>query len=154
MATPCRRTAALQSCSVALPLSSLCSIGASNTSTTPRSGERMGAPALSTMAGAQGRMLRRGQLDFSHNPVIAVLPGPLGTSDGGWASEFRGVGPLPPKHLDMQETVKPIEENGFLLMDFTPETVTLRYFKWNQKSQPVSDIDKLESFHTTELHRA
>jgi hypothetical protein len=27
------------------------------------------------------------------NPVIAVLPGPLGTSTGGWASEFRGVGP-------------------------------------------------------------
>jgi hypothetical protein len=102
----------------------------------------------------EGRMLRSGELDFSHNPVIAVLPGPLGTSDGGWASEFRGVGPLPPKHLDMQETVKPIEENGFLLMDFTPETVTLRYFKWNQKSQPVSDIDKLESFHTTELNRA
>jgi hypothetical protein len=101
----------------------------------------------------EGRMLRSGELDFSHNPVIAVLPGPLGTSDGGWASEFRGVGPLPPKHLDMQETVKPIEENGFLLMDFTPETVTLRYFKWNQKSQPVSDIDKLESFHTTELNR-
>ena len=83
----------------------------------------------------EGRMLRSGQLDFSRHPVIPVLPGPLGTSDGGWASEFRGVGPMPPKHLDMQETVKPIEENGFLLMDFAPETITLRYFKWNQKSR-------------------
>jgi hypothetical protein len=101
----------------------------------------------------EGRMLRSGELDFSRNPVIAVLPGPLGTSDGGWASEFRGVGPLPPKHLDMQETVRPIEENGFLLMDFTPEIITLRYFKWNQKSQPISDIDRLEPFHTTELKR-
>ena len=54
----------------------------------------------------EGRMLRSGQLDFSRHPVIPVLPGPLGTSDGGWASEFRGVGPLPPKHLDMQETVR------------------------------------------------
>jgi hypothetical protein len=102
----------------------------------------------------EGRMLRSGQLDFSSRPVIAVLPGPLGTSDGGWASEFRGVGPLPPKHLDMDETLKPIEENGFLLMDFTPEIITLRYFKWNQKSQPISDIDTLEPFHTTELKRA
>jgi hypothetical protein len=102
----------------------------------------------------EGRMLRSGQLDFSRHPVIPVLPGPLGTSDGGWASEFRGVGPMPPKHLDMQETVKPIEENGFLLMDFAPETITLRYFKWNQKSQPISDIDTLEPFHTTELKRA
>ena len=105
-------------------------------------------------ATAEGRMMRSGQLDFSRNPVIAVLPGTLGTSTGGWASEFRGVGPQPPKHLDMQETVKPIEENGFLLMDFTPETITLRYFKWNQKTQPVSDIDTLEPFHTTALKRA
>jgi hypothetical protein len=102
----------------------------------------------------EGRMMRSGQLDFSSNPVIAVLPGPLGTSAGGWASEFRGVGPMPPQHLDMQETVKPIEENGFLLIDFTPEAITLRYFRWNQKTQPISDIDALEPFHTTELKRA
>jgi hypothetical protein len=101
----------------------------------------------------EGRMLRSGELDFSRNPVVTVLPGPLGTSNGGWASEFRGVGPMPPKHLAMQETVKPLEENGFLLMDFTPEAITLRYFKWNQKTQPVSDIDRLEPFHTTELKR-
>jgi hypothetical protein len=105
-------------------------------------------------ATGEGRMMRSGQLDFSRNPVIAVLPGTLGTSTGGWASEFRGVGPQPAKHLDLQETVKPIEENGFLLMDFTPDTITLRYFKWNQKTQPVSDIDSLEPFHTTELKRA
>src|SRR5205814_1128220 len=91
---------------------------------------------------------------LSEKPIVAVLPGPLGTSTGGWASEFRGVGPLPPQHLDMNETVKPIEENGFLLIDFTPETVMLRYFKWNQKTQPVEAIDKLEPFHTTELKRS
>ncbi len=102
----------------------------------------------------EGHMMRSGDLDFSKNPVIAVLPGPLGTSTGGWASEFRGVGPKPPRHLDMQETIKPLEENGFLLMDFTPESITLRYFKWNQKTQPVGDIDTLEPFHTTELKRA
>jgi hypothetical protein len=105
-------------------------------------------------ATGEGRMMRSGELDFSKNPVITVLPGTLGTGTGGWASEFRGVGPQPPQHLDMQETVKPIEQNGFLLIDFTPETITLRYFKWNQKTQPVSDIDTLEPFHTTELKRA
>jgi hypothetical protein len=99
----------------------------------------------------EGRMMRSGHLNFSSNPVIAVLPGPLGTSKGGWASEFRGVGPKPPQHLDMQETITPIEENGFLLVDFTPESITLRYFKWNQQTQPVNDIDTLEAFHTTEL---
>jgi hypothetical protein len=101
----------------------------------------------------EGRMMRSGHLNFSSNPVIAVLPGPLGTSKGGWASEFRGVGPKPPQHLDMQETITPIEENGFLLVDFTPENIALRYFKWNQRTQPVNDIDTLEAFHTTELKR-
>lgn len=101
----------------------------------------------------EGRMTRSGQLDFSQNPVIAVLPGPVGTSTGGWASEFRGVGPKPPKHLDMVETIAPIEENGFMIMDFTAESITLRYFKWNQKAQPVSDIDTLQPFHVSELKR-
>jgi hypothetical protein len=101
----------------------------------------------------EGRMLRSEHLNFSSSPVIAVLPGPFGTSDGGWASEFRGVGPKPPQHLDMEETVTPIEENGFLLADLTPEMKTLRYFKWNQKTQPITDTDTLEPFHTTELRR-
>jgi len=102
----------------------------------------------------EGLMRRSGKLDFSGKPIVAVLPGPLGTSTGGWASEFRGVGALPPNHLDMEETLKPVEENGFVLMDFTPETVTLRYFKWNQKTDPVTAIDTLEPFRTTELKRA
>jgi hypothetical protein len=102
----------------------------------------------------EGRMLRSGGHDFSGHPVITVLPGPLGTSDGGWASEFRGVGPLSPNHLQMDETVRPIEENGFTLIDLTPEAVTLRYFRWNQKTQPIEAIDRLEPFHTTELKRS
>jgi hypothetical protein len=53
----------------------------------------------------------------------------------------------------MDETVKPIEENGFTLIDFTPDAVTLRYFRWNQKTQPVEAIDRLEPFRTTELKR-
>ncbi|GLS43889.1 hypothetical protein [Methylobacterium brachythecii] len=105
-------------------------------------------------ATAEGRMLRSGKLDFSKNPVVTVLPGTLGTSTGGWASEFRGVGPLTPHHLDMDETVKPIEENGFLIMDFTPESVVLRYFNWNQKTQRPEAIDTLEPFHTTTMKRA
>jgi hypothetical protein len=102
----------------------------------------------------EGRMLRSGGHDFSGHPIITVLPGPLGTSDGGWASEFRGVGPLSPNHLQMDETVRPIEENGFTLIDLTPEAVTLRYFRWNQKTQPIEAIDRLEPFHTTELKRS
>jgi len=103
---------------------------------------------------AEGRMMRSGSLDFSNNPIAVILAGPLGTGDRGWPSVFRGVGASVPGHLQMEENLKPIEENGFLLMDFTPEIITLRYFKWNQKSQPISNIDTLEPFHTTELKRA
>jgi hypothetical protein len=53
----------------------------------------------------------------------------------------------------MEETVTPIEENGFLIADFTPENITLRYFKGDQKTQPVTEIDSLDPFHTTELRR-
>jgi hypothetical protein len=102
---------------------------------------------------AEGRMRRSAGHDLSRNPVVTVLPGTLGTSDGGWASEFRGVGPLPPAHLEMDETVRPIDENGFGLVDLTPDAATLRYFSWNQKTQPVEAIDALGSFHTTELKR-
>ena len=31
----------------------------------------------------EGNMRRSGQLEFSAKPVVAVLPGPLGTSTGG-----------------------------------------------------------------------
>ena len=103
---------------------------------------------------AEGYMRRSGRLNFSAKPVVTVLPGPLGTSTGGWPSEFRGVGSLPPNHLDMDETLKSLDENGFRLMDFTPDTVTLRYFRWNQKTDPVKAIDSLEPFRTTELRRA
>jgi hypothetical protein len=105
-------------------------------------------------ATGEGRMLSAGGHDFSRRPVVAALPGTLGTGTGGWASEFRGVGPKVPNHLRMQETVAPIEENGFSILDFTPESITVRYFKWNRKTQPAEAIDTLEPFHTSELPRA
>jgi hypothetical protein len=104
-------------------------------------------------ATAEGRILASGNADFSRRPVIAALPGAFGTSTGGWASEFRGVGPSVPNHLRMEETVRPVEENGFSILDFTPEAITIRYFKWNQRTQAVEAIDTLEPFHTSEWKR-
>ena len=103
---------------------------------------------------AEGYMRRSGRLDFSAKPVVTVLSGPPGTSTGSWPSEFRGVGALPPNYLDVEKNLKPLEENGFLIMDFTPEAVTLRYFRWNQKKDPVEAIDTLEPFRPTEFRRA
>jgi hypothetical protein len=101
---------------------------------------------------AEERIFRTGHIDLRANPVVAVLPGPLGTSDLGWPSAFRGVKAMPPAGLDVEQGLAPIEENGFTLADFTPESVVLRFFRWNQK-QPVTGIDTLEPFRVSTLPR-
>jgi hypothetical protein len=102
---------------------------------------------------AEGRMHRSGALDFSGNPIVVVLSGPLGIGDRGWPSAFRGIGATPPVHLQMEENLKPIEENGFILVDFTIDSITIRFFKFNYHQQNASAIDTLEPFRVTELKR-
>jgi hypothetical protein len=104
---------------------------------------------------AIGRMLRSGSLDLKGNPVNAVLAGPIGSRPGpiGWPSGRRGTGAMPPAHLDMDEQVKPIEQHGFTIADFTTDKIVLRLFKWDVKTQPVEAIDTLAPFHTVELLR-
>jgi hypothetical protein len=102
---------------------------------------------------AEERIFRTGSIDLRANPVVAVLPGPLGTSDMGWPSAFRGVKAMPPVGLEVEQGLEPIEQNGFTIADFTPDTVELRFFQWKQKQQPVSAIDTLEPFRVTTLKR-
>jgi hypothetical protein len=66
----------------------------------------------------------------------------------------RGTGALPPTHLDMDEQVKPIQQHGFTIADFSADKIVLRMFKWDVKTQSVDAIDTLEPFHTAELARA
>ncbi len=104
---------------------------------------------------AIGRMLRSGTIDLKDNPVNVVLSGPIGSRPGplGWPSGRRGTGAMPPAHLDMEEQVKPIEQHGFTMVDFTPEKIVVRLFKWDIKTQPVDAIDTLQPFHTAQLSR-
>jgi hypothetical protein len=41
----------------------------------------------------------------------------------------------------MVEEVRPIERHGFTLVDFTPDKILLRFFKWDFKTQIADDID-------------
>ena len=102
---------------------------------------------------AEGRMLRSGSLDFSKNPISVILSGPLGTGDRGWPSAFRGIGASPPGHLQMEESLKPLEENGFIIADFTPESISVQYFRFNYHKQNPDVIDTLEPFRVTEFKR-
>ena len=102
-----------------------------------------------------GRMLRSGSLDLNANPITIVLSGPIGSRPNpmGWPSGRRGTGAMPPAHLDMDEQVKPLEQHGFTIVDFTPDKMVLRLFKWDWRTQAVEAIDTLEPFHTAELPR-
>jgi hypothetical protein len=102
----------------------------------------------------EGQIHRSGSLDFQNNPVISVLAGPVGTGDLGWPSAFRGTAPVPPAHIDMREDLAPIEENGFTIADFTPEGITLQYFRWNAHRDEVSAIDTLEPFRVARFSRS
>jgi hypothetical protein len=102
---------------------------------------------------AEGRMHRSGPLDFSKNPIVVVLSGPLGTGDRGWPSAFRGIGATPPGHLQMEENLTPLEENGFIIADFTVDSITIRFFRFNYHKQNSEVIDTLEPFRVTELKR-
>jgi len=53
----------------------------------------------------------------------------------------------------MDEQVKPIEQHGFTLADFTPDKVVLRMFKWDVKTQAPEALDTLEPFYTVEVPR-
>ena len=83
-------------------------------------------------------------------PVITVLPGPVGTGRPGWPSLVRGLRALPPEGLEVEEGLPTLEENGFTIADFTPERVTLRYFSW-KLGRPEAALDTLEPFRVTNL---
>jgi hypothetical protein len=53
----------------------------------------------------------------------------------------------------MVEDLKPIEENGFIIADFTKDGITVRYFRFNYHKQSPEAIDTLEPFGVTELKR-
>jgi len=43
----------------------------------------------------------------------------------------------------MEENLKPLEENGFIIADFTRESITVRYFRFNYHKQAGEVIDTL-----------
>jgi hypothetical protein len=103
---------------------------------------------------ALARMLRTGAHDLRPNPINVALSGTIGTWAGGWPSSgIRGTPATPSAVLDLDQKVTPIEQHGFTLVDFTPDRMVLRMFKWDINTQPVETIDTLSPFHVAELVR-
>jgi hypothetical protein len=100
-----------------------------------------------------GRMLRCGTHTLEANPVAVALSGPMGTNPDGWPSARRGIRATPPAHVDVHEDVSPIEQHGFTMVDFLPDRIDLRFFKWERNVDSPDAIDSLEPFHVAQLPR-
>lgn len=101
---------------------------------------------------ADTKIYRYGELDFSNNPIVSVLTGPLGTGKPGFPSYIRETPPRPPAEMEVEEVLPSTEENGFLIADFTPEEIHLRFFKWRPKDGEGA-IARLKPFHERRLSR-
>lgn len=99
---------------------------------------------------AYGVITKSGDLDLSSNPIHVISTGPLGTDGWGFPSKFRGVLPQIPQALQMVEKLKPVEKDGFAIVDVTPKEMTIRLFAWNSE-EPVEKIDTLEPYYTIKI---
>lgn len=100
---------------------------------------------------AEAAVQRSGMLDLSANPVHVALPGPVGTLNG-WPSGDRHTPPLTSSHVEVEASIPAMEENGFMLVDFTPSSMRLSFFRWSPKL-PESAIPELTPFKEVELKR-
>lgn len=96
-------------------------------------------------ATGMGAIKQSGDLDLRSNPVISILVGTPGTGNAGWPSNFRGQRARPSLMVEAEEWVPALEENGFSLFDFTPESVTVSQFRWTP-DQGEDAIDELVPF--------
>lgn len=99
---------------------------------------------------AHGTIERNGAQDLRRNPVHSVLTGPISTGPRGWPSSARGTPPLIATGLQIKESLAPLEHNGFTVLDFTPDQIDVRMFRW-KLGQDENAIDGLESFHRVKL---
>ncbi len=102
-------------------------------------------------ATALGKMTRVGATDLSRNPVIAIVPGTLGSATNFVSSGSRAAPLQHPHHLDMIDAWTPIEENGFMLADFYKDRIDLEFYLWGHKAMSVNDIRGLGPRHRLTL---
>lgn len=80
------------------------------------------------------------------HPVHSVLAGPISTGPKAWPSSARGTPPLTATGLEVTEDLKPLEMNGFTLVDFLPNRIEFQMFRW-KLGRPEAEIDTLTPFH-------
>jgi hypothetical protein len=101
---------------------------------------------------AHGVIERNGSQDLRRNPVHSVLSGPISTGPRGWPSSARGTPPQVATGIGIVEDLKPVENNGFTIVDFYPERIEFLMYQW-KIGRPESELDRLAPFHKFTLSR-
>ncbi len=97
-----------------------------------------------------GAIHRSGGAVFEQ-PVQTILAGPISTGTG-WPSAVRGIGAAVPVDLEVEERVKPLEQNGFSIVDVDPDGIEVRQFAW-LPAMGLDAIDELQPFSSFRLSR-
>ena len=79
------------------------------------------------------------------------MRGPVSTGTG-WPSGSRGIEPLVPVDLEVEERVKPLEQNGFTIVDVDPDNIEVRQFTWLPE-MGLAAIDDLQPFSSFRISR-
>jgi hypothetical protein len=98
-----------------------------------------------------GKMHSSGELNLSKNPVHTFCVGPIGSSGPGFPSRYRGTGAQVPSQLDLDELLKPLEKNGFSIIDITTRAMRVRMFAWRPPAA-ASSIDTMSPLEEFEIN--
>ncbi len=99
-------------------------------------------------AQAAGKIKSSGELDFSEDPINAVMTGSLGVDGGGFPSSFRGMEATPPTNMEVEESLPSFEKAGFIIININPENVKIDFYGWRYREDPISAIENLKPHHT------
>lgn len=97
-----------------------------------------------------GSIRKSGNLDFSNNPIQVLGTGPLGSGQFAFPSAFRGTMPVIPANMEVEELIKPLEKNGFTIIELTPEKMTSSFYAW-KPADGLAAIDDLEPIFVKEI---
>ena len=97
-----------------------------------------------------GTIEKSGNLDLANNPIQVIGTAPLGTGKMGYPSAVRLVGATIPTGLEVKELMKPVEKNGFSIIEITPEEMVINIYLW-RKPEKIEDIKNLKPTFTTTI---
>jgi len=99
-----------------------------------------------------GMIHRSGDLDFSSNPIPVITTAPLGSGKMGFPSSFRGVGATVPMDMEVKEIYKPVERNGFTVLDINREQVAFDIYTW-RLPETMDDIYDMKPSFSSSIKR-